>query len=148
MALWPIEKDKSFRKTKSFLKWKWHKSFNLNCRSTENIPYIFFPQILNCFVMMKSRKLYYTLKRSWLGERGNVCFWKIRFPVKVYNELFGCSHCTSPAITREIHSDEINISTKHNNQLANSLPKKHGYKLIIKHKANYQLAVHCSFFNE
>lgn len=26
----------------------------------------------------------------------------IRFPVKVYNELFGCSHCISPAHIKNI----------------------------------------------
>ena len=34
----------------------------------------------------------HTRNKSWSGERGNVCFCTTRFPVKVYSELFGCSH--------------------------------------------------------
>ena len=50
--------------------------------------------------MFKEEGFEHTLKRTWFGERGNVCFWNTRFPVKVYSELFGCSHCTSPAVTK------------------------------------------------
>jgi len=50
--------------------------------------------------MSKEEKIEHTLKRIWFGVRGNVCFWNMRFPVKVYNELFGCSHCISPAVTK------------------------------------------------
>lgn len=41
---------------------------------------------------LTAEKVNHTRNKSWSGERGNVCFWTIRFPVKVYRELFGCSH--------------------------------------------------------
>ena len=55
---------------------------------------------MNIKIMSKEEKIEHTLKRIWFGVRGNVCFWNMRFPVKVYNELFGCSHCNSPAVTK------------------------------------------------
>ena len=51
--------------------------------------------------MMEGRKSEHTLSKIWFGERGNVWLSITRLPVKVYKELFGCSHCTSPAINKE-----------------------------------------------
>ena len=45
---------------------------------------------------------YHTRRRRWLGERGSVCLSIMRLPVKVYSELLGCSHCTSPAIRHRV----------------------------------------------
>lgn len=57
-----------------------------------------------------------TLNRSWFGPSGKVCFWIIRLPAKVYNELLGCSHCTSPGkrnipghIRQNIHQRHIRV---------------------------------------
>lgn len=47
--------------------------------------------------MSKRGGKWYTRNNSWFGLTGRVWFWIIRFPVKVYNELFGCSHRISPA---------------------------------------------------
>jgi hypothetical protein len=55
----------------------------------------------------RDEKKYHTRNKSWFGLRGSVWSWIIRFPVKVYNELFGCSHWISPASCLRNYTSQI-----------------------------------------
>lgn len=52
-------------------------------------------------IQSDNRRSKLTLSNSWFGESGSVCLSTIRFPVNVYSELFGCSHCISPVRQKE-----------------------------------------------
>lgn len=71
-------------------------------------------------IQSDNRRSKLTLSNSWFGESGSVCLSTIRFPVNVYSELFGCSHCISPVRQKEtqhklhqIIKEKETISTKY-----------------------------------
>lgn len=91
----------------------------------------------------------HTLNKIWFGLRGNVCFCIIRLPVKVYKELFGCSHCTSPAISKKIvnqiltNDRSINISSPWIIKLYHS----HLVKDILKPHIQYDFLAAINSYN-